>query len=136
MKKIACITAVALVAAIPGAALAVQGTVNLTAIVPVVCNVQFESGSMAADPSGLVQLGNVRELCNSSSGYRLMVDYQPGTLVGAQIQLGQQTIVLDGHGSAVLTNSPLPGNQTRPIAILPGQSGFDTSSFSLRVVPG
>lgn len=121
--------------AVPVSAQAIQGTVNLTAIVPVVCNVHFDAGAMTTEQSGLVQLGSVRELCNSSSGYRLVVDYQPGTLVGAQLQIGGQTVVLDGQGSAVLTDSPVPGNQTRPLAILPGDGGFDTASFSLRVTP-
>jgi len=65
----------------------------------------------------------------------LLVTYAPGSLRGARIIAGDDQVVLDGSGQAVLSRSPGPRIRERPVSAVPGEHGFDTSRFELQIIP-
>jgi hypothetical protein len=119
-------------ALIPAATFAGTGSISLRAEAPVVCNITVESNNPAASGE-VAQLGTVRELCNTPRGYQIEVIYQPGTLVGATVQLGNDRVQLDGAGRAVITDSVVPGFRTRQLSMTAGEGGFNSSQFELRI---
>lgn len=108
---------------------------NLTLRVPVHCTVRHQpaAGVGGAD-AGAVALGELREYCNAPTGYQLVVSYAPGALRGAVIQAGEDRVVLNGSGEAIISQSPRPRFRSRVITALPGENGFDTDRlhFHLR----
>jgi hypothetical protein len=119
-------------ALVPVATYASTGSVSLRAEAPVVCNITVDSSGPTASGS-VAQLGSVRELCNTPRGYRIEVIYQPGTLVGATVQLGSDSVRLDGAGRAVITDSAVPAVRTRQLTMTAGDAGFNSSQFELRI---
>jgi hypothetical protein len=111
---------------------AADGSVNLRAIAPAVCNIKVEgvASSLSVDT---VRLGTVRELCNALRGYQVSVSYQPGTLVGATLRLGNDSVILDGSGTAVITDSMGPAVQSRELTLVAATAGFDTSGLDLKI---
>ncbi|MBT2135762.1 hypothetical protein KK137_15595 [Croceibacterium sp. LX-88] len=128
-----------------GAALVVVPTVayaassfsyNLRATVPVHCSVQHSAAGFGGGSEGSgISLGTFREYCNAPGGYELLVRYTPGTLRGARIIAGSDTVVLDGSGQAVLSRSTGPRIRERTISAIPGERGFDTQQLQLDILP-
>jgi hypothetical protein len=110
-------------------------SLNLRLVVPVHCSVKYEGLPGLDTLSGRISLGNVREYCNASGGYELVMAYAPGSLRGATVQVGGEVIVLDGSGRAVLSRESGPKMQTRPVSILPGANGIDTSHLAIDILP-
>lgn len=126
----------ALVVAGPTAVSAASLGYNLHMKIPVRCTVQHQPaglGAKAAD--GRFSLGKFREYCNAPGGYQLVVTYTPGTLRGAKIIAGNNQILLDGSGRAVLAQSNGPGTQQRAISVIPGADGFNTNRIDLQILP-
>jgi hypothetical protein len=111
---------------------AANGSVNLRAIAPTVCNIKVDgvASSLSVDT---VHLGTVRELCNALRGYQVSVSYQPGTLVGATLRLGNDSVLLDGSGTAVITDAMGPAVQSRDLILVATSAGFDTSGLDLKI---
>lgn len=129
-------TAAIALAATPTIALAnSSATLNLRLTVPVHCSVKYEGVPSLGTSSSAVSLGNVREYCNATRGYELVMTYAPGSLNGAVIKAGNDMVVLDGSGRAVLSREMGPRMQTRPLAIIPGANGIDTDRLAIDVVP-
>ena len=127
--------ALALVAA-PSAVLANStATLNLRLVVPVHCSVKYEGVPGLAAAAGGIPLGNVREYCNATGGYELVMAYTPGSLRGATVQVGGDAIVLDGSGRAVLSRESGPKMQTRSVSIIPGANGIDTDQLAIDIHP-
>ena len=82
-----------------------------------------------------VSLGSFREYCNAPTGYDLVINYAPGSLEGTRIIAGNDEIILNGSGQAVLSRATGPRVRERPIAAVPGEQGFDTDRFELTIVP-
>jgi hypothetical protein len=112
-----------------------SATLNLSLVVPVHCSVKYEGLPGLEASTGRILLGNVREYCNASSGYELVMAYTPGSLRGATVQVGGDQIVLDGSGHAVLSRESGPKMQTRPVSILPGANGLDTNQLAIDILP-
>lgn len=108
---------------------------TLRARVPVYCQVHQRTPGSVAPAGGAVSLGEFREYCNAPGGYALIVRYAPGTLRGALIEAGQDQVVLDGSGEAVVSRSPRPRFRSRAIVATPGQQGFDTDRLEFQLVP-
>jgi hypothetical protein len=118
----------------PVGALAAEMGYLVKARVPVHCVVQQRAqGTAAAD--GAVSLGHFREYCNAPLGYELVVRYAPGALRGAVLTAGNDAVVLDGSGEAVLSRASGPRWIERNIVAKPGEQGFDTDRLELVVVP-
>jgi hypothetical protein len=107
----------------------------IRARVPVVCQVQFRPTGATPIANTVVPLGEISEFCNAPGGYELVVNYTPGTMHGAVIVAGEDQVVLNGSGQAVLTRSPRPRNRARLLSAMPGRQGFDTDRLDLRLQP-
>lgn len=119
----------------PTTAMAASLGFNLNLTVPMHCTVQHQPTGFGAISRGAVSLGTFREYCNAPTGYNLVLNYAPGSLEGARIIAGNDEIVLNGSGYAVLSSATGPRIQERPLAAVPGENGFDTDRFELTIVP-
>lgn len=118
----------------PAAAFAAEMSYLVKARVPVHCIIQQQAQGQATD-NGAVSLGQFREYCNAPLGYELVVRYAPGAMRGAILTAGNDTVVLDGSGEAVLSRSSGPRWIERNIAAKPGEQGFDTDRLELTLIP-
>jgi hypothetical protein len=107
------------------------GTLNLRLTVPLVCTVSHQSSISAAGAG--YRLGELREFCNSPRGYALVVNYAPGSMKGAVVAVGEERVVLDGSGRAVISQTPGPRIRDREIFAEPGAAGFDTDRLEFNV---
>ena len=128
------IASVVLVAA-PTTAMAASFGFNLRLTVAVQCTVQHQATGFGIVSGDAVSLGTFREYCNAPAGYNLVINYSPGSLEGARIIAGSDEIILNGSGQAVLSRAMGPRVRERPIAAIPGEQGFDTDRFELRIIP-
>jgi hypothetical protein len=126
------ISILAAIVGLPAIAHAASGSIGLRAIAPVVCNVEV-IGAPVLQSATEASLGTVRELCNAPRGYRIEVVYQPGTLVGATVRLGNDVVRLDGAGRAVITDAMSANMQTRALSISSDATGLDVGSLELRI---
>jgi len=112
------------------------GSFELRVRVPMLCRVSYTAGGAAADgANGAVDLGQIGEFCNDGAGYSVVVDYAPGTLRGAVLQLGTDRVVLDGSGKAVISQSPGARIRSRELIATPGANGFDSPALSFQIQP-
>jgi hypothetical protein len=112
------------------------GSFQLRLVVPVLCRVSYTAGGGGADgAAGAVDLGQIGEFCNDGAGYKVEVDYAPGTLRGAVLQLGTDRVVLDGSGQAVISQSAGARIRTRELVATPGANGFDSPQLSFQIRP-
>jgi hypothetical protein len=97
------------------------------------CTVSHTPGLMQLG-SGAYGLGALKEYCNVPQGYNVVVNYAPGTMKGAIIALGGDSVVLDGSGAAVVSRAPGPRIKDRALVATPGAAGFDTNVLSFQAV--
>jgi hypothetical protein len=135
MKNIALGLASLSLAMVPTAGFAANYTFNLRLQVPVHCTVKQQAMGQGAALGNTVALGTFREYCNAPGGYQLVVNYAPGSLQGARIIAGNDEIVLDGSGQAVLSRATGPKIRERLISMAPGANGFDTDRLELDIIP-
>lgn len=114
-----------------GAQSVATGDFQLRVVVPVICTVQHHA-AIAASGNGYV-LGDLREYCNAPNGYRLAVDYAPGSLKGAVVAVGDSRVVLDGSGHTVISRERGPRVLDRQIFAAPGPAGFDTDRLQFNI---
>lgn len=119
----------------PTAAFAASYSFNLRLQVPVHCTVKQQAIGSGTAIGNAFALGTFREYCNAPGGYQLVVNYAPGSLQGARIMAGNDEIVLDGSGRAVLSRATGPAIRERLITMAPGASGFDTDRLDLNIIP-
>lgn len=108
---------------------------NLRLVVPVNCSVNQELTGLGASSGSSYSLGTFREYCNAPRGYRLVLSYAPGSLRGATIIAGNEQVLLDGSGNAILSQTTGPTIRKRFFSIIPGDNGFDTNQIGLDIVP-
>lgn len=104
-------------------------TVRLT--VPVMCTVNHQSAISAAGAG--YRLGELREFCNAPAGYALVVNYAPGSMKGAVVAVGEERVVLDGSGRAVVSQATGPRIRAREVFAEPGAAGFDTDRLEFNI---
>ncbi len=115
---------------------AATGGFQLKLTIPMLCRVSYTAGAAAGDVAdGAVDLGKIGEFCNDGAGYSVVVAYAPGTLRGAVLQLGDDHVVLDGSGQAVISHSPGARIRTRELIATPGANGFDSPDLSFQIQP-
>ena len=130
---IACASAVFL-GTIATSAVAESASVRIRLEVPTHCVVEHRPGGYGATQGKGVVLGQLREFCNAPGGYRLVMNYEPGTLRGATIRVGKEQILLDGSGQAVLSRSAGPRSVNRTVVAAPGNQGFDTDHIEFFLI--
>ncbi|WP_233503351.1 hypothetical protein [Sphingomonas psychrotolerans] len=114
-----------------GAESTASGTFNLRLTVPVICAVSHQSAISAAGAG--YRLGELREYCNAPGGYALVVNYAPGSMKGAVVAVGEERVVLDGSGRAVIGRTAGPRIRDREIFAEPGAAGFDTDRLEFNL---
>ena len=108
---------------------------NLRASVPTHCVVEHHATGVGATASGPVALGNIKEFCNSPRGHKLVVQYTPGSLLGAVVVAGEDRVVLNGSGEAILSLASGPTLRTRTLSILADDTVLSTAGLQLRMQP-
>jgi hypothetical protein len=126
---------VTLALAAPASALGADAGVLLQAHVAVHCQVQQRTTGGGGNGDDAVLLGRFREYCNAPSGYQLVVRYAPGTLRGAILTAGEDEVVLNGSGEAILSRIAGPRIRERAITAKAGPTGFDTDRLTFELVP-
>ena len=66
--------------------------------------------------SGRIALGQLTELCNTSSGYRVIMSY-PSGLQGARILVDGISTTLDGSGQAIIADSRTAAYRVRQLEL-------------------
>jgi hypothetical protein len=107
------------------------GTFTVRLTVPVICTVSHQSAISAAGTG--YRLGELREYCNAPSGYALVVNYAPGSMKGAVVAVGEERVVLDGSGRAVIGRAQGPRIRDREVFAEPGAAGFDTDRLEFNL---
>lgn len=108
-------------------------SVVMTAQVPVICRVAH-SGEITNQGSSF-GLGKLLEYCNAPSGFSLEVNYTPGSLKGALLQVGDRAITLDGSGHNEVMRVGGPKILSQELVTTPGENGFDSAYLTFEVVP-
>lgn len=127
----AAITILVMSSSADGAMTANQGYALLLAV-PVQCTLRHEP-ALAAIAKGY-RLGELIEYCNAPAGYSVQVSYAPGSMRGAVVTIGEDSVVLDGSGQTIVSRTPGPRIRDRIISAEPGQNGFDTDRLDFAIV--
>ena len=133
MRKFAAVMAVTILASATPSAHAETYGYNLSLTVATHCTVSHSPIGASAGSSGEIVLGQIQEYCNAPTGYDVIVSYTPGTLRGAVLSAGEDRVVLNGSGEAVLSRSIGPRKRERMLVAVPGEAGFDTNMLQLRL---
>lgn len=117
----------------PGITLAAsQFTVDIVGFVPVICRASVDA-TVVSPSAGTVQLGSLKEFCNSPNGYKVHADYSPG-LAQAKLIVGGRQVPLRKAGTSVVSQSNRAGIESNAISLqLP--KGINGGSISFRVEP-
>jgi hypothetical protein len=108
---------------------------QLHAIVPVQCEVRHQAIGGGTAVTGTVALGELDEFCNAPGGYEVIVSYTPGTMQGAILSAGEDSVTLNGSGEATLSRVPGPRIRARALVATPGANGFDTDRLEVTIRP-
>jgi hypothetical protein len=109
-----------------------QFTVDIVGFVPVICRATVDATTVSPS-AGTVQLGSLKEFCNSPNGYRVHADYSPG-LAQAKLVVGGRQVPLRKAGTSVVAQSNRAGIESNPISLeLP--KGVNGGSISFRIEP-
>ena len=110
-----------------------SATMNLHANVPIVCKLAYH-GEPAQGPEGYT-LGRLHEYCNAPSGFVVEVEYQPGTLHGTILKLGDRELLLDGSGHGEMGRTSGPKIADLQLAANLANVGTRSSSLGFRITP-
>ena len=108
-------------------------TITMSAQVPVICRVSH-TGEVTNQGESY-GLGKLLEYCNAPSGFSLEVNYAPGSLKGASLQVGEKVIILDGSGHNEVMRVGGPKILSLDLTGTPGQNGFDSNYLTFEVIP-
>ena len=108
-------------------------SITLSAQVPVICRVSH-TGEVTNQGQSF-GLGKLLEYCNAPSGFSLEVNYTPGSLKGALLQVGENSVTLDGSGHNQIMRVDGPKILTQDLVTTPGENGFDSNFLTFEVVP-
>ncbi|SCW92135.1 hypothetical protein SAMN02927924_04130 [Sphingobium faniae] len=105
---------------------------QLSVNVPVLCGIRHQPG-MALLGGNEYRLGSLREYCNAARGYRVNLTYAPGSMRGAVVMVGDDHVVLDGSGTAIISVAHGPSIRERDLRATPGHAGFDTDRMNFAI---
>ena len=108
-------------------------SITVSGQVPVICRVSH-SGEVTNQGQSF-GLGKLLEYCNAPGGFSLQVNYTPGSLKGAALQVGEKSIILDGSGHNEVMRVGGPKIMTLNLISTPGKNGFDADYLTFEVIP-
>lgn len=109
------------------------GNLRLSAQVPVICKLSYQSEVSQVGSS--FRLGQIKQYCNSPSGFAVSVDYSPGSLRNTSLRIGDVAVLLDGSGHAELFRRDGPQIRVLDVSAIPGSSGFDADQLQFHIEP-
>lgn len=112
-----------------------SGSYVLNLVVPVDCRLQHLADGAGGMAGPAFTLGQISEYCNDPGGYQVVVNYTPGTLQGTVLAIGEDQVVLNGSGHAIVSSAPGPRARARMLSAIPGQNGFDTDRLDFQIQP-
>jgi hypothetical protein len=110
-----------------------SGSYVLRLVVEQTCTIRHTPG-LTELGAGSYGLGGIKEYCNAPGGYDVVVSYSPGTMQGAVISLGGDSVTLNGSGTATISHAPGPRIRDRELVATPGANGFDTNVLNIEAV--
>lgn len=105
---------------------------QLSVTVPTLCGIKHHPGMMLLNGDEY-RLGSLQEYCNAARGYRVNLNYAPGSMRGAVVTVGDDHVVLDGSGIATISVARGPAIRERDLRATPGQAGFDTDRLDFAI---
>ncbi|MBI1404081.1 MAG: hypothetical protein GC147_12835 [Porphyrobacter sp.] len=105
---------------------------DFSVVVPEVCFVR--ALAPATLEGNAIVISQVQELCNRS-GYRVALEYTPGTLEGATASFAGNQVTLDGSGRVDLLASSYAVNRTSPLIIDLADGAALPTGISLQIDP-
>lgn len=107
-----------------------SAVIGITGFVPVVCTARM-SNSAVPVANGTLQLGQLREFCNSPRGYRVKADYSP-SLAQATLLVDGKPVPLSKDGTVVVSHANGPKIDSRQLALqLPKNAAGGSISFRM-----
>lgn len=113
-----------------------SGRIGVSGFVAVICRAELSGGIFPS--SDRIALGRLTELCNTSQGYQVIMNYPTG-LQGAKLLVDGVAITLDGSGQAIIADSFIAAYRVRdleldmtPVSTAERQNGLNVS---FRAVP-
>jgi hypothetical protein len=110
-------------------------TIAITGVVPVICHARVDASSVVGTP-GTINLGRLKEFCNSAHGYRVYADYSP-SLAHAKLMVDGVPVPLQKDGSTLVSHSAKAAIDSRDLTLeLPRKGPATVSgSLSFRIEP-
>jgi hypothetical protein len=106
-----------------------QRSFEIRGVVPLVCNATYD-GNIAVESDGTIDLGAVREFCNSGSGYRVVATYSGSADPGSLIVDGR-AVALNASGQTTIAESAGPAILSRQLAYRPGSAPIGSLRIDL-----
>ena len=106
--------------------------VQVSGFVPVICRASTDAAVIAPQQNGAVQLGELKEFCNSGGGYKVYADYSP-ELESATLVVDGKALPLSSDGTTLVTSSDRAAVASRPVS-LELKSGQTSGTISFRIV--
>ncbi len=111
---------------------ATSAQLTVRGYMPVQCKLDFSTAMVSPGQAGRVELGNVREFCNTNN-YRILVDYDSAVLSGSRLALGGDEVKLGNSGTDVVTYGTQPTVRTRPISLTLDGALQTVTTISVRI---
>lgn len=110
-----------------------QFTIGISGYVPVVCRASVGATVAPTTTGHDIDLGGLKEFCNSPNGYEVYADYSP-ELAAASLIVDGKKINLSAGGSTRISKSNRAGIASRSIALeLPKTARTANASLSFRI---
>lgn len=113
-----------------------QATIEISAVVPVICKTQVvgSPAASAALANGAIQLGSLSEFCNNARGYRVVADYS-ANLAHAKLLVDGVPVPLNKSGSTVVSQSNRAAIASHELALQLPRGTAANGSLSFRIEP-
>jgi hypothetical protein len=110
-------------------------TIAITGVVPVICHARVDASNVVGTP-GVVNLGQLREFCNSPHGYRVYADFSP-SLAHAKLMVDGVPVPLQKDGTTLVSHSAKAAIDSRNLTLEVPKKGSTpvSGSLSFRIEP-
>lgn len=102
-------------------------------IVRTICKVEFSNPAPIVT-AGVVEFGNMTELCNQRDGYRLIMHHPEG-MEGARFEIGGREVELSSGTETVLVDSSHPSFRVSEARLELAGGDSDPTALYFRVEP-
>ena len=113
-----------------------QATIQISAIVPVICKTQLvgSPATLTNVANGGVQLGSLSEFCNNARGYRVVADYS-ANLANAKLLVDGVPVPLNKTGSTIVSQSNRAAIASHDLVLQVPRGTAANGNLSFRIEP-